>query len=318
MNGVTLTYRPANTIQLVPGFALGGKSCTCGAGCTSTDRNTFGKTILAIEAVRHATHDTIDGTNVGQVDDAIASLTGVDDLSTGWWNWKRIDHAIGNGKGFLAAIRYRQVHRFGLRQVAANAWQRDLVWGSELFGSSPDDWHAETWTEWLAAGAETEYRGKQLRAPGHERGLIVLDPLCDGRRHTVADGAVVYPESLVLAIVADSLMGNGKLYGALTLDARYTVSTPIDPPPGVPKRTLRYGATAIHRRLRAAKPAYLRSSPRRNPHDPARNRVRWVPKGHRFEAWQETELGTPIDHNRRWYGNRAGDLWLPAGKVEAA
>jgi hypothetical protein len=314
---VTLVlYDPKPCYQL-NGSPLDSVSCTCAAGVVSTDRNTLGATILTWEAIRRETHDTSGGTTVQQVDDAIARLIGVDDLSTGWWNWSHVDDLIATeGKGFLVAMRYTEVHRYGLAQIKAGVPQDELVTGQERGFTGPTSWHAQTWHEWMQVGATRTYRGKELRAPADERGLVVLDPLCDGRRPTVANGAVVYPESLVKAIVADSLMANGKLYGALTLDARYEDQTPPDPHHPI-KPTLKYGAAHVHKHLKTAKPAFLRSSPFRSKQDPKSNRVRWVPRHFRFEAFQRTDHGTAINGNRVWFGNRAGDLWISDSRLEA-
>jgi hypothetical protein len=122
----------------------------------------------------------------------------------------------------------------------------------------------------------------------------------------------VYPESLVRTVVAASLMSNGKLYGAVTLDARYEVDKPT---PALPKRTLKYGGRAIHRVLTTRKVGWLRSTPRRSRTQPQRNRVRWINRGKRFEAYQVTDTGTLIAGSRTWYGNRGGDLWLHSSKV---
>lgn len=305
-------YDPTRQDQLVPGFALGGKSCTCFAGATGVDRNTFGKTIITGKKVRIETGDTIGGTTIQQVDDAIARLIGEDDFSTGYWQWDRLDHALQNGKGLVVAIRYRGVHRYQRKLLAqlGHIAQEHLIWGSELFGSDDLDWHAEVWHRWLAAGTTTVLDGKTLAAPPHERGLIVGDPLCDGRRSTVAKGYVVYPESLVRAIAADSLLF-GKTYAAILLDARYEVA---DKPPTVPVRTLQYGGKAIKmRRLRTVRPANLRERPRRNRKDPSKYRVRYLPKGSVFRAWQKAE-GTMIGGSNIWYGNRGGDLWLHSSR----
>jgi hypothetical protein len=298
-------YDPAQCDQLIPGFALGGLSCTCGAGVVSTDRNTFGKTILTIEAVRAATHDTSGGTTVQQVDDAIASKTGVDDLSTGYWGFDRIDHALQEGKGFLAAILYKEVHDYGLKQIAAGVKQADLITGQEHGFTG---WHAETWHRWLLAGTTCVIHGKTLTAPPNQRGLIVFDPLCDGRRPTVAKGPVVYPESLVQKIVASSLIG-GKLYGAITLDARYEVTVPTKP-----KLTLQYGGVAFRRSLVARRPGWKRWSPYRSKANPAANRVRYLAKGDRFEVFQKTSQGTLIAGSRVWYGNMGGDHWVHSSR----
>lgn len=308
-------YDPKPDYQL-DGSPLGGVSCTCCAGVVATDRNTRGVTVPDWHDVRRETHDTIGGTTVQQVDDAIASLVGFDDLSTGWWDPDHVDHLIATeGKGFLVAMIYTAVHRFGLAQIKAGVPQDELVTGQERGFTGPKSWHAQVWHEWMQPGTPSHYRGKELRAPATERGLVVLDSLCDGRRPTVAHGAVVYPESLWREIVADSLMANGKLYGAVTLDGRYDVQAP--PPPHIKRRTLKFGGEPIHKHVVTAKPAFLRSSPRRSRVDPTRNRVRWVARHYHFEAFQRTDHGTRIAGSRTWFGNRAGDLWIHESRLEA-
>jgi hypothetical protein len=260
-----LLYDPKPDYQL-DGTPLGGVSCTCVAGEMCSDRNTHGRHLLDWHDIREATHDHEGGTNWGQVDDAIASLLGEDDLSTGWWTWEHIDHLIAHeGKGFGAAIRYTEIHRYGLAQIKRGVTQQGLVTGQERGFTGPDSWHAVLFHCWLQPGETRVVRGKTLAAPPDERGLVSFDPLCNGRRPTVAEGPVVYPESLVKRIVADSLMANGKLYGSVTLDARYEVDEEPpahDPDPGHDhpsphhsRVTLKFGAEHVHKH-------WSRTSPR--------------------------------------------------------
>jgi hypothetical protein len=312
-----LLYGPRQAKQLAddPSFSLGSVSCTCYEGEVCTDRNTFGKTIISGKKIRVATGDKVGGTSVQQVDDAIQTLTGDDNLSTGYWNFDHVDQLIATeGKGFLIAIRYREVLRFHQRQLRQKIKQADLVGGIEQgFGESADDWHAETWHEWIEAGGTRTIRGKVLKAPSNQRGMVVYDPLCDGRRPTVAIGPVVYPERLVKKIVADSFLSGSRVYGAVTLDARFEVD---DPPPVMPNRTLKYGGKPIAKKaLKAVRPGWKRSSPRISRANPRANQVRHLGRGDLFRAFQTAE-GTKVGKNgsRLWYGNRGGDVWVHSSR----
>jgi hypothetical protein len=306
-------YDPAPCYQLIPGWSLGPTSCTCCAGVVATDRNTFGKTVLNPRQVRAATGDTSGGTTVGQVDDAIAKLTGDDNLATGYWDWSEVDALIATeGKGFMVAMLYKAVQQYGAHQIAANTPQSALVTGQE---HGFDGWHAELWHCWLQPGESRVVSGKQLRnSSTDERGLVVYDPLCDGRRPTVALGPVVYPESLVRKIVADSHLAGTRLYGAVTLDARYEVTPP--PVAHQPKTTLKWSGQPIYRDLTLSHNANVRSRPVRNARDPHRYRIGWKPKGEHFHAYQVTHHGTEVAGSRTWFGDRGGDRWIAASRFE--
>lgn len=314
MTDELVLYDPKPVYQL-DGTALGPVSCTCVSGVVATDRNTQGQTILDWHAVRKATGDFSGGTTVNQVDDAIEKLIGDDNLSTGYWLWKDVDNLIATeGKGFLIAMHYQKVHDYGVQQLKQGVAQDDLISGQE---NGFTGWHAQVWHEWLEPGQSRKIDGKTLTAPADERLLISFDPLCDGRRPTVAKGPVGYPESLVKAIVADSqLGGSGRLYGAVTLDARYVVHTDPTPTTPKPKRTLKFGGKPIHRKLITIKPANIRSTPRVSKTDPKSNVVRWLAKGSKFTAYQVTESGGAVHGNRKWYGNRGGDLWVSATRID--
>lgn len=309
--------KPGWQLQNPPGWALGGKSCTCFAGTICTLRNTFGKRLLPGKRIRTATHDTSGGTTIDQVADAIFALTGEDDLDVGYRHFHKDDPDLSaEGRGMLVAIRYREVLKFHRAQLRAGVHQKDLIGGIEQgFGESPDDWHAETWHRWLQPGESATIDGKKLTAPPNQRGRIVHDPLCDGRRSTVAEGWVVYPESLIDKIVADSSIYMGKMYVAVTLDGRYEVA---DPPPPKPPVQLKYGAHRIPRRkLTATKPGWKRSSPRRSISDPTSNRLRHLAVGQRFIAFQVTRDGTKIGDGpdaSKWYGNRQGTVWVHSSR----
>lgn len=274
--------------------------------------------MLSGRSIRTATGDTVNGTTIDQVDKAISFLRGEDDLSTGYWFPKQFHELEDEGKGVLLAIRYREVLKYHRKQLRAGVKQKDLVGGIEQgFGESPDDWHAVTKHRTLEAGASTRIDHKVLEAPADEPGVIIYDPLCDGRRPTVAEGPVVYPMSLFKRVMNDSNVYGGKVYAAATLDGRIDMT--VTPTPK-PKVTLKYGGKRIPRRVfTAKKPGWKRTSPYRSLSNPTNNRLRHLARGQRFVAFQtvdRTRPGEPAG-KRKWYGSRSGDVWVHASRFKA-
>jgi hypothetical protein len=85
----------------------------------------------------------------------------------------------------------------------------------------------------------------------------------------------------------------------------------------MPVRTLKFGGVPISKRvLRSTKPGWKRAAPRRSVADPAKGRVRYLPKGGRFIAFQKAD-GTKIGGSREWFGNRSGDIWVHSSRFAA-
>jgi hypothetical protein len=169
---VPARYRPKPVFQLrrdpahPTGSSLRSKNCNPAAGATLVDYVTCGARTTTGAAVRELTGDTVKGTSLRQVANAIDRGFGVElDLNSS--SFARVVTALKAGRG---------VSLCGSSRVTRGTrWQ-----ASETFDGNH---------QW----ALTDIRQRD----GREAELLVFDPLADGRRRKIARSPMWIPVSVV-------------------------------------------------------------------------------------------------------------------------
>jgi len=182
-------YQPAFGTGQLDGSTYAGFNCNCWSAARAADDDSCGKTKVASATVRTWTGDTSGGTNLAQVDWALRTHVGID-LDTRYkYPWSEFIRRVQGGASAILQGWYAPI--------------RDSRFGaSETFGGN----HS------------------MLVMPG----LVVMDPLADGRRAGIYKyHGEAYPESLLRTFAARlnlavppaySPLGDGLVYAAFTRD----------------------------------------------------------------------------------------------------
>lgn len=187
---MTQPDRPVFVKQL-DGSRYGGLNCTCASAAMALDRYTIGKERTTGAYVRALTGDTMGGTNLDQVANALKSRWGITlDVERGE-TFDRFYDRIRAGQGAILQ---------GWAGVTKGTkWQ-----ASESF-SGNHAWYVND---------------------HNENGFLVYDPLADGRRDGIATSPMRIPKSVVqefagkLNVAAEGYraLGYGRIYAAFTRD----------------------------------------------------------------------------------------------------
>lgn len=187
---MTVPDRPTFVKQL-DGSRYAGLNCTCASGAMALDRWTLGQKRATGSYIRFLTGDTVGGTTLAQVRDAINRTWG-HELDVEYnLAWDTFSDRIERGQGAIlqgwAAV------------TRGTKWQ-----GSETFGGN----HA-----WFVNNRIGD-------------SFVVFDPLADGRRSGIAHSPLLIPASVVreyagklnIATSGYRALGLGKVYAAFTRD----------------------------------------------------------------------------------------------------
>ena len=189
---MTVPDRPVFVKQL-DGSRYAGLNCTCASGAMALDRWTIGAKKATGAYIRFQTGDTVGGTTLAQVRDAIHRVWGYElDVRYGL-DWDVFSSRIESGQGAILQ---------GWAGVTRGTkWQ-----GSETFGGN----HA-----WFVNDRDGD-------------NFHVYDPLADGRRPGIAKSPMRIPASVVREFAGRlniagpeggyDALGLGKVYAAFTRD----------------------------------------------------------------------------------------------------
>ena len=274
---MTVPDRPRFVKQL-DGSRYAGLNCTCAAAAMAVDRHTIGRIQTTGAYVRALTGDTSGGTTLAQVDAALNRRWGVDlDVEYGLAFATFIDR-LKAGQGAILQ---------GWEAVTRGTkWQ-----ASETFGGN----HA-----WFV----NQYNS--------ERGLLVYDPLADGRRSGIAKSPFWIPMAVVrewagkldISDPAEPYraLGLGRVYAAFTKDTE-------------PHVHLRYGGRRTtpfpDHVVSNGSAGYVRSAPRTD----AEYKIRRLKQGETLTMYQVTDSGDSFNGSRRWYGGHDGTSWVHASRL---
>ena len=237
-------YRPTFEKQGT-GSALGWKNCGAASGAMLTDRATLKLKDPSPDAFRTATGDFSGGLMISQVGTALTKY-GVPhivyDASDGY-HWDDLVADLKRGCGMVVNGDYDVIP--------------DALAGDKSF----DGFHSEYWQSLTADG----------------KGIVVGDPLCDGRRAGIPKGYVTYPLALAREYVEKfdrQVAGDGLHAAVMTL-----------------RRLRSRGDYAVNVRASATRQSAILG------------RIR----GTTTLAWGGTVLGEAVAGNRTWYR-----VWHPA------
>lgn len=200
-------YEPRFVKQL-DGSALGGSNCTCASAAMAADDDSCGAIKLSSSQVRAWTGDTSGGTNLAQMDYVLRRHVNVDLDVRYRLPWSEFMRLIRQGRGAILQGWYAPIRDSRFR-------------GSETFGGN----HAI------------------YVSPG----LIVEDPLADGRRPGIYRyHGEAYPESLLrnfagrlnVGSTSYARLGDGLCYAAFTRDNEPNYRAVVHPAP--PAKTISY------------------------------------------------------------------------------
>lgn len=213
-------------VKQLDGSTYGSTNCTMAAGCSLTYRHTHGRIVRTGGQMRAYTGDTVGGTNLNQLHDALTrlGLTGL----------------LGPFRGLAMSTFYARLRegRGAVAQGSARATYGTKWRASFTFRGN----HA-----WYVA------RGRNWDASGRPGEVEVYDPLADGRKAGIATSPFWLPRSYFEKFCAylafgNEILGFGKVYALLSQIT-------------IPHRHLRYGGVAFRASL-AVKPGYnVRSKP---------------------------------------------------------
>jgi len=196
-------YQPAYGVGQLDGSTYEGLNCTCWSAGKAADDDSCGAKKPSSSSIRIWTGDKSGGTNLAQVDDALRTHVGID-LDTRYrYPWAEFTRRVQGGASAILQGWYAVI--------------RDSPYsGSETFGGN----HAV------------------LVTPG----LVVMDPLADGRRAGIYRyHGEQYPESLLRTFAARlnvggstyKPLGDGLVYAAFSRDNEPDVyRCSIHPAPG--------------------------------------------------------------------------------------
>lgn len=195
-------YQPVFQPQL-DGSTLAGFNCTCASGAMAADDDSCGTKRPSSSQVRRWTGDITGGTTLAEVDDALRTHLGID-LDTRYrYPWADFVKRVNGGESAILQGWYEPI-------------RTSRFSGDRNFGGN----HA------------------MLVTPG----LVVMDPLADGRFGLYKYHGEAYPESLLRQFAGELNIGSGRIvrlgdglcYASFTRDNEPNYRVVIHPEAGTP------------------------------------------------------------------------------------